>query len=42
MKVTGFQNADLHCMYKNILQNIFFCVPQNKQMHTCLEQREVE
>jgi len=26
--------------FTNILQNIFFCVQQNKETHTCLEQLE--
>ncbi len=29
-------------LVSNILQNIFFCVPQKKVSHTGLEQREGE
>ncbi len=28
------------CMVNNILQNIFFCVKQKKEIHTALEQHD--
>ncbi len=33
MKINGTRN----CSVTNILQNIFFCVPQQKESHTGLE-----
>ncbi len=34
MEVSGNQN----CLVNSILQNIIFCVPQNKEWHLVLEQ----
>lgn len=34
---TGF-----HCMDKNILHNIFFCLPQKNENHTVMERHERE
>ncbi len=39
MKSMGTETALLPT---NILQNIFFCDPQKKESHTCLERREGE
>ncbi len=33
---------DIHCMDQNILQNILFCVSQQKESLTSLEQQECE
>ncbi len=33
---------DIHCMDQNILQNILFCVSQQKESLTGLEQQECE
>ncbi len=37
MQVNGIQN----CLVTNILQNIFFCVPQNKETNTGLNNMRV-
>ncbi len=33
-KYYGSQWEPMNCLFANILQNIFFCVPQKKEMHT--------
>ncbi len=34
--------ATVNCLVSNILQNIFFCVQQNKEAHAGLERQENE
>ncbi len=38
VEVCGNQN----CMVPNILQNVFFCILQNKEIHAGLEQHQGE
>jgi len=34
----GKKNPLIHCLVTNIIENIFFCVHQKKEIHTGLKQ----
>ncbi len=40
-KILWKSMATINCLLTNILQNIFFCVQQKKEIHTSLEQHDM-
>jgi len=40
--ISPFYESQLNCLIADILQNIFFCVQEKKEIHTGLKQLEGE